>query len=66
MKIYHLKKEWCKLVLFDKLNLCLQTEFQSDQIDLIMIGLRLRDGIAISLLGVTLSFQWGDSGLEEM
>lgn len=63
MKTYHLKKEWCKLVLFDKLNLCLQTEFQSDQIDLFMFGIRLRDGIAIMLLGITISFQWGDGDM---
>jgi hypothetical protein len=63
MKIYHLKKEWCKVILFGKVNLCLQTEFQSDQIDLIMIGTRLRDGVGISLLGVTLSIQWGDGSM---
>ena len=63
MKTYHLKKEWCKVILFGKVSLCLQTEFQSDQMDLIMIGIRLRDGIGISLLGVTLSFQWGDGSM---
>ena len=58
MKTYHLQKEWCKVILLDKLNICLQTEFQSDQIDAIMFGIKLSEGMGISLLGVTISFQW--------
>ena len=59
----HFKKEWCKLILFNKIQLCLLTEFTLRQWDVVMFGFQLRNGIAIALLGFTISFQWGEGSM---
>jgi len=56
MKTY--EKEWCSITLMNRFKVCLKFEFTWKQIDLIMIGFKLTDGIAFSLLGVTFGLEW--------
>jgi|TARA_R110000744_G_scaffold68352_1_gene139052 hypothetical protein len=58
MKRYRIKKDWCSVTLFNKASICLQFEFNSSQIDLIMFGFQLRQGIAGTFLGITLGIEW--------
>lgn len=62
-KWQYFKKEWCKLVLFDKINLCFVTEWEIKQLDVVMFGFQLRNGIAIGVLGFIISFQWGEGSM---
>jgi hypothetical protein len=56
MKNY--EKEWCAVTLMNRFKLCLKFEFNLRQIDLLMIGIKLRDGVAITLLGISIGFHW--------
>ena len=56
MKTY--EKEWCSITLMNRFKICLKIEFNVRQMDLLMIGLKLRDGIAITLLGISIGFHW--------
>ena len=51
-------KEWCSITLMSRFKVCLKFEFSWKQVDLIMIGAKLTDGIAFSILGVTLGIEW--------
>ena len=56
MKTY--EKEWCSITLMNRFKICVKFEFTFKQVDLIMIGFKITDGIAFSLLGVTLGLEW--------
>ena len=60
------EKEWCSITLLDRFKLCLQFEFSLKQIDLLMIGLQLREGLAITLLGITVAIQWNYTKTKEL
>jgi len=51
-------KEWCSVTLMNRFNICFKIEFASGQADLIMIGFKLRDGLAITMLGLSIGFDW--------
>tara|TARA_R110001606_G_scaffold393134_1_gene562771 strand:- start:62 stop:211 length:150 start_codon:yes stop_codon:yes gene_type:complete len=42
----------------NRFNICFKIEFASGQADLIMIGFKLRDGLAITMLGLSIGFDW--------
>ena len=51
-------KEWCSVTLMNKFKICLRFEFSLKSADLIMIGIKLTDGVGFSLLGITLGIDW--------
>ena len=58
------KYEWCKLgLLNDKLNLCFETKFSLTDIGVLFVALQFNRGIAIGLLGITISFSWCDGSI---
>jgi len=58
-------KEWCSVTLMNKFKICLKFEFSLKQADLIMIGIKLTDGVGFSLLGITLGIDWKVVGKTE-
>ena len=60
MKKVTFKREWCHLTLFEKVNLHLDVEFESNQLDAFMVALQLRKGVAVCILGLTIAFTWSD------
>tara|TARA_R110000737_G_scaffold350805_1_gene390951 strand:+ start:8331 stop:8522 length:192 start_codon:yes stop_codon:yes gene_type:complete len=56
MKTY--EKEWCSVTLMNRFKICLKFEFSPRQIDLLMIGAQLTNGIAITILGVSVMIEW--------
>ena len=57
MKNYHYKKDWCSISILG-VKVCLQTEFDTDHIDTFMAGCKLREGVAITLFGITIGLRW--------
>ena len=53
-----INKEWCSVTLMNRFKICLKFEFNVRQLDLIMVGIKITDGIGFSLLGVTLGVEW--------
>jgi len=51
-------KEWCSITLFNRFKICLSIDFDLSNIDLLMIGLQLRRGIGLTILGLTISLEW--------
>ena len=51
-------KEWCSITLMNKFKICLKFEFSLKQADLLMIALKLTDGIGFSVLGMTIGLDW--------
>jgi len=49
----------------NKFKICLKFEFSLKQADLIMIGIKLTDGVGFSLLGITLGIDWKVVGKTE-
>ena len=58
MKEYTKKGEWCKIVLFNKLELCIRYNFTTRELDSVMLGAKLSSGIAIGLLGLMIEIGW--------
>ena len=58
MKHYSKKGEWCKVVLFDKLELCLKYNFSTREIDTFMVGLKITQGICIGVFGMMIEFNY--------
>tara|TARA_R110000824_G_scaffold154479_2_gene326604 strand:- start:10579 stop:10776 length:198 start_codon:yes stop_codon:yes gene_type:complete len=57
-----INKEWCSITLMNRFKICLKFEFTVKQADLIMVGIKITDGIGFSLLGVTLGIDWKLTG----
>ena len=53
-----LNKEWCSITLFNKFSLCLQLEYDLNQVDIVMVGFQIRKGIAFTVLGLTVALEW--------
>ena len=51
------RKEWCAISLL-KCKICIETEYESQHLDTAMIGIKLREGVAISILGLTVGIKW--------
>ena len=63
MKNYTKKGEWCKVVLFNKLELCLGYSFTTRELDSFILAFKVSNGIAIGVLGFIISFQWGEGSM---
>ena len=63
MKHYTKKGEWCKLVLFNKLELCLKYNFSTREIDTFMIGAKISQGICGGVFGMMIEINYGGSSL---
>lgn len=63
MKHYKNKGEWCKLVLFNKVELCLKYNFDTNELDTILLGAKLRQGICIGLFGFMIELNYGGSSM---
>jgi|TARA_B110000908_G_C9840093_1_gene265215 hypothetical protein len=53
-----IKKEWCKVVLFNKIEICLKAEFNVKDLDVFIIGGKVRDGIAVGILGALVAIEY--------
>ena len=53
-----INKEGCSLTLLNRFSICLQFEFNLKQLDLVMVGVQLRKGVAFTVLGMTFGIQW--------
>ena len=60
------EKEWCSITLLDRFKICLQFEFNLNQLDLLMVGFQLRSGLAMTLVGITIAIQWKYSKASEL
>lgn len=63
MKHYSKKGEWCKLVLFNKLELCIKYHFNTQELDVFMIGTKLSQGVCIGILGIMIEFNYGGNSM---
>jgi hypothetical protein len=63
MKHYSKRGEWCKLVLFNKLELCLKYSFSTSEIDTLMFACKLRQGICMGVLGMIIEFNYGKNSM---
>tara|TARA_R110001606_G_scaffold396222_1_gene569928 strand:+ start:364 stop:558 length:195 start_codon:yes stop_codon:yes gene_type:complete len=59
MKHYNTKGEICKVALFNKVKICVAFNFDTRELDTLMIGLKIRQGIAIGVFGLMLEFSYG-------
>ena len=59
MKDYNKTGEWCRLIFFNKIELCLKYNFSIREIDTFMFGFKLRQGIAIGVLGLIIELNYG-------
>ena len=50
-------KEWCGISLLN-CKICLNSEFDPRSIDIFMAGIKLREGIGITILGITIGIMW--------
>jgi|TARA_R110000744_G_scaffold190403_1_gene309543 hypothetical protein len=58
MKNYTKKGEWCKIVLFNKLELCLKYNFCTRELGTFIIAFKISSGIAIGVLGLLIEFNY--------
>ena len=58
MKNYTKKGEWCKVVLFNKLELCLGYSFTTRELDSFILAFKVSNGIAIGVLGLLIEFNY--------
>jgi len=63
MKHYSTSGEWCKLVLFKKIELCLKYNFSTSEIDTLMFAFKLRQGICIGVFGMIIEFNYGKNSM---
>ena len=63
MKHYSKTGEWCKLVLFNKIELCLKYNFSTSEIDTFMFAFKLRQGICIGVFGMIIEFNYGGTSM---
>jgi len=59
MRHYSKNGEWCKLILFNKIELCLKYNFNTSEIDTFMFGFKIRQGICIGVFGFMIEFNYG-------
>ena len=55
--------EWCSLTLFNRFKICLQFEFDPNQWDVIALMFSLKQGIACTILGLTIGIAWKSSNV---
>jgi len=61
MKHYRKKGEICGITLFGKVKICVGFNFDTREIDTLMLGFKLRQGIAIGIFGLMLEFSYGEN-----